>query len=315
MQLTLWAAGYVRLEPEPPAAETDSEKARQREGEKERPARKQTETERMLAAALAQLAKERSEQDDRPVTPSPPLPLSPSPIPAPTAYQAHFAHPTENLPKLLKLRGINPLYGLYLVNQLGIASREERIQALESVLEMPGSVAKHVRVPRYEEMPPGPLATTRLDAELLQMGLATPEQLGAKAADEDVEKPRGMFEEKVWPLTLGEKLRLLFDATFPSVHSLFTTSVWAAGEVLEFNHFNKYITSRGLQKQEGVIFRHLLRLILLVKEFQQFTPPDCSAEEWLTELKDIADRLTEICRQVDPTSTDKALEEAEREEF
>ena len=125
-----------------------------------------------------------------------------------------------------------------------------------------------------------------------------------------------MFEEKVWPLTLGEKLRLLFDATFPDVHSLFTTPVWAAGEVLEFGgNFNKYITSRGLQKQEGVIFRHLLRLILLVKEFQQFTPPDCPADEWLAELRDISDRLADCCRRVDPLSTDKALEEAEREDF
>ncbi len=324
MLLTLWAAGYVRLDPEPPAAAEEGEKEsgrggegeRGRVGEGEKTRRKPTETERMLAEALAQLAKEKSEITNEPLSPS--LPLSPSPTPAPS-YQACFAHPTKNLPKLLKLRGINPLYGLYLVNQLGIASREERIQALESVLEMPGSVAKHVRVPRYDEMPPGPLATTRLDAELLQMGLATPEQLGAlelaSGGREPPDKPRSMFEEKVWPLTLGEKLRLIFDATFPSVHSLFTTSVWAAGEVLEFNHFNKYVTSRGLQKQEGVIFRHLLRLILLVKEFQQFTPPDCSAEEWLTELKDIADRLTEICRQVDPTSTDKALEEALREEY
>ena len=59
----------------------------------------------------------------------------------------------------------------------------------------------------------------------------------------------------------------------------------------------------------------MLRLILLVKEFQQFTPPDCSAEEWLGDLKDIADRLTACCRAVDPSSTDKMLEEAEREEF
>ena len=65
--------------------------------------------------------------------------------------------------------------------------------------------------------------------------------------------------------------------------------------MLEFGgNFNKYITSRGLQKQEGVIFRHLLRLILLVKEFQQFTPPDCPAEEWLAELRDIADRLDRL---------------------
>ena len=62
------------------------------------------------------------------------------------------------------------------MNQLGIASREERLQAFESLLEMPGSVAKYVRVPKYEDMPPGPLATTRLDVELLQMGLATPER-------------------------------------------------------------------------------------------------------------------------------------------
>ncbi len=336
MLLTLWAGGYVRLEPEPPV-QKDGETERQsdggtegrRDGEK-----KQTETQRMLAEALAQFAQEKLSANDPSVSPSlppsvspssPALASSPQPL-APSFYQPRFAYPTENLPKLLKLRGINPLYGMYLVNQLGIASREERIQAFESVLEMPGSVAKHVRVPRYDEMPPGPLATTRLDVELLQLGLATPEQLGAMpeasggrgtdgAAGGPPEKPRGMFEEKVWPLTLGEKLRLLFDATFPHVHSLFTTSVWAAGEVLEFNHFNKYITSRGVQRQEGVIFRHLLRLILLVKEFQQFTPPDCSAEEWLVELRDIADRLTEICRQVDPTSTDKALEEGQREEF
>ena len=318
MLLTLWAAGYVRLEPEPPV-QTEGEKGKGGEGDKQTPARKQTETERMLAEALAQLAQERQSGSDPSVPPSlhPSVtPSSPVPSPTPTpSYQPRFAYPTENLPKLLKLRGINPLFGMYLVNQLGVASREERIQALESVLEMPGSVAKHVRVPRYEEMPPGPLATTRLDAELLQLGLATPEQLGARPAEDEAEKPRGMFEEKVWPLTLGEKLRLLFDATFPHVHSLFTTSVWAAGEVLEFNHFNKYITSRGLQKQEGVIFRHLLRLILLVKEFQQFTPPDCPAEDWLVELRDIADRLTEICRQVDPTSTDKALAEVEAEEF
>jgi len=312
MLLTLWAAGYVRLEPEPPV-HSEGESGGAGDGEKQQPVRKQTETERMLAAALAQLAKERSEISESSVSPSPSLPLAPSP--ALPQYQPHFAYSTENLPNLLKLRGINPLYGVYLVNQLGIASREERIQAFESVLEMPGSVAKYVRVPRYDEMPAGPLATTRLDIELLQMGLATPEQLGAKPTEEEAEKPRGMFEEKVWPLTLGEKLRLLFDATFPHVHSLFTTSVWAAGEVLQFNQFNKYITSRGLQKQEGVIFRHLLRLILLVKEFQSFTPPDCSAEEWLVELRDMADRLTEICRQVDPTSTDKALEEAERQEY
>jgi hypothetical protein len=203
---------------------------------------------------------------------------------------------------------------MYLVKQLGIASREERIQAFESVLEMPGSVARLVRVPKPEEMPPGPLATTRLDGELLALGLATPEQLGAKPEEDDEEPKdrREMFQERVFVLTLAEKLRLLFDANFPGVHSLHTTPVWAAGEVLEFGgQFNKYITARGLQKQEGVIFRHLLRLILLLKEFLPLAPPDSSAEEWRGELESISATLVDCCRRVDATSTDKVLEEVE----
>ncbi|HUE70163.1 MAG TPA: helicase, partial [Pirellulaceae bacterium] len=161
---------------------------------------------------------------------------------------------------------------------------------------------------------PGPLATTRLDQELLSLGLATPQQLGAAPPDDEEEKSdvREMFQERVFVLTLGEKLRLLFDASFPGVHSLTTTAVWAAGELLEFGgQFNKYITARGLQKQEGVIFRHLLRLILLVKEFLPLVPPDCGEEEWRGELSDISDTLVDCCRRVDATSTDKVLEVAE----
>ena len=304
MLLTLWAGGYVRLEPPPPAEGLELEDRAREKSLPESAASKSPQDEVPKASRILDL---------RPASQVP----RPSPHPQPPLYKPLYAHPTEELPKLLRLRGINPLYGVYLVNQLGIASREERLQAFESVLDMPGAVARQVRVPNYEEMPPGPLATTRLDVELLHLGLATPEQLGAQPAEE--EEPGGparreMFAEKVWPLTLAEKLRLLFDATFPGVHSLFTTPVWAAGEVLEFGgNFNKYITSRGLQKQEGIIFRHLLRLILLLKEFQQFTPPDCPAEEWLAELREIADRLIDCCRRVDPQSTDKVLEEAEEE--
>jgi hypothetical protein len=86
--------------------------------------------------------------------------------------------------------------------------------------------------------------------------------------------------------------------------------VWAAGEVLEFGDFNKYITSKGLQKQEGMVFRHLLRLILLLAEFQQLHPPELEADLWAAELQNISDRITRCCRDVDPTSTDIALEQA-----
>ncbi len=116
-------------------------------------------------------------------------------------------------------------------------------------------------------------------------------------------------------LTLAEKLRRLFDYDFPGVRDLFIVPAWAAGEILEFGgDFNKYVTSKGLQKQEGIIFRHLLRMILLVAEFKQFCPPDTTEEEWHGELDDLVARLTETCRRVDPASTEKVLEEVEEVE-
>ena len=114
-------------------------------------------------------------------------------------------------------------------------------------------------------------------------------------------------------LTLGEKLKIMFDHDFPGVHDVRVTPVWAVGELLEFGgDFNNFITSNRLQKQEGVIFRHLLRMILLLAEFKQICPPETTEEERHTELDDITDRLAETCRQVDPTSTDKTLEQAEQ---
>jgi hypothetical protein len=80
---------------------------------------------------------------------------------------------------------------------------------------------------------------------------------------------------------------------------------------LEFgDDFNKYVTAKSLQKQEGIIFRHVLRLILLIQEFRQFVPPDAEETDWRAELDELALRLTESCRKVDPSSTEKALEQA-----
>jgi hypothetical protein len=287
MLLTLWRAGYVTLEPQPPTADELAE---------------------AQAAAAEQKAKEAKRLEftfgfsEKPTTPE----VKP--------YKAIYARPTENMAKLSLFRGINPLYAVFLVNQLGVADRNERIQAMESVLELPGSVAHYVRVPKHDELPPGPLAMLRLDPHLLQLGLATPEELSANAREEEDDHDRRFDDgERKWVLTLADKLRRLFDYDFPGVHDLRTTPVWAAGELLQFGgDFNKYVTSKSLQKQEGMVFRHALRLILLVNEFVQLCPPDTTEEEWRGDLTDIAARLTESCRQVDPSSTDKALEEVEQ---
>ncbi|NQT37351.1 MAG: DEAD/DEAH box helicase [Planctomycetes bacterium] len=282
MLLTLWRAGYVTLDPEPP--KNDDEPVEQPAAQPKSPGL----FERLLAEA-----------DQTEAEPQGPPP-----------YRPEFAHPTVELPKLLLLRGINPLYGLFLMNYLGIANRAERIQALESVLELPGSVARYVRVPPQDQLPPGPLATTRLDEQLLRLGLATAEQL-AQQPREDYDRRHTYDETPVWVLTLAEKLRLQFDYDFPDVDDVRITPAWVAGELLEFGgKFNNYITSKHLQKQEGVIFRHLLRLILLLGEMTQLCPPDTTAEYWRGDLDEIAAVLAESCRAVDPASTDKALEQA-----
>ena len=177
---------------------------------------------------------------------------------------------------------------------------------------MPRSVGYHVHVPRQNVLPPGPLATTRLDPLLLQLGLATPEELSESARDEQEDDQRRVFEEdRIFVLTLADKLRRLFDYEFSGVQDLHINPVWVAGELIEFGgDFNKYITSKSLQKQEGVIFRHVLRLILLIGEFKQFCPPETSELEWHADLDGIAATLTEGCRRVDPTSTEKILAEA-----
>lgn len=231
-------------------------------------------------------------------------------------YKPEFAHPTERLQLLVRLKSVNPLYGAFLAGHLAIADDTERLLALESTLDMSGTVARHVRVPKLEELPAGPLATTRLDGRLLELGLATQEELVGKQQQDDDEPQKrrghGVFEEPpVWVITIGEKLRRLFNYDFPNVHDVRTTPVHVAGEVLEFGgNFNKYIVAKGLQKQEGIIFRHLLRLILLLDEMATIPPVESTEEDWEDRLDDLIDRLSACCRAVDPESTDEALQDA-----
>lgn len=230
------------------------------------------------------------------------------------AYEPTLAHPTPQLQKLLVFKSVNPLYGAFLLEKLALADRDEKIQALESVLELPAPIARRLPVPPPEELPPGPLATEFLDHELLTRGLMLP-------PSEEEEEPRGRGgpgrdrdrdDEDQGPRMppLADKLRLLFDADFPRVPDLRTQAVWAAGEVLRAGgDFNKFVKARDLVKQEGIIFRHLLRLILLCSEFSQLTPEGVDPAAWQSEFRELADTLTATCRAVDPESTDKMIEE------
>ena len=240
-------------------------------------------------------------------------------------YRPEKAEPTEKLELLVQLRSVNPIFGLFMIDLLQHADETERIQALESVLELPANISKLVACPPPDIMPFGPLATNVLHPRILELGLAgSSEIMGQweKKEEPDLEKLASetggtsrTWNDKWEPppppaLSLAEKMRRLFNYEFPRVHDLYTRGVWVVGELLEFNcEFNKYILAKGFQKQEGLLFRHVLRFILLAEEISQIAPESTTAETWENPLDALIQRLTECCRQVDSESTDKILQE------
>ncbi len=321
MLLTLWRGGFVTLEPKPPPAalgidgsaggrtSVDSSTGEGQAGSNAAAGDAEAASTPVLDLGQRSLEPEteteteRDKEAGRGTTSAAPTPK--------VSYRAEFAHPQESMSRLLGFRGVHPLYAVFLLNHLGIADRNERIQAIESLLELPRSIGPAIRIPSQEELPPGPLATTRLDPQLLKLGLATSEELGAKADDDEEDSPRGWYDERPAPvLTLPHKLHRLFQHDFPGVDDVKIRPVWAAGAVLEYGgDFNKYITSNKLQKQEGMIFRHMLRMVLLIDELAMIAPPDVTLEEWQSDLGELADELESICRAVDADSTEKWLEE------
>ena len=316
--ITLWRGGYVTLDPKPPLAELDEGKPVEAKDEAKDAGSGETKSEGDDAGAPASmsldLGQRKSEPDPVAQENSAKKKKVVEKFEEKPVYKPDTATPTEKMEDLLKLRGVHPLYALFLMNHLGIADKNERIMAFESILELSRSLGRAIWIPKPDVLPPGPLATTRLDAQLLTLGLATAEELGAlkEEEDEDADKKRGWYDEDDYVpiLSLPHKLQRLFQHDFPGVHDVRVTPVWVAGEVLQYGtDFNKYITSNKLQKQEGIVFRHLLRFILLIDEMAELCPPDVEHQDWRDDLYEIADQLEEICRLTDPYNTDQWLAE------
>lgn len=220
-------------------------------------------------------------------------------------YDVVSATPTAKLKQLMVFRAVHPLYGLFLMDYLGSADEHELIQILESLLAMPGSVAKSLRVPWPDELPPGRLTLETVDPAILTSGLASHEDLYPPADQSDVP-----FELRKYPVPLAQKMRMFFESAIDHAGGLFITPVWAAGDLLaRGGDFDQFVRARDLVKQEGILFKHLLRMILLCEEFTQLTPSNVVPEAWRARLNQVSGVLTTACRTVDPQSTDEMLEE------
>ncbi len=120
--------------------------------------------------------------------------------------------------------------------------------------------------------------------------------------EEDEEDDEDDWQKR--PPSLAEKLRTYFDQCYPDVADVRTHPLWCVGELIEFGgNFNKFVTTLDLTKQEGIIFRHVQRMIMLCGEFERACALDVDATPatlaWRAELHELAAKLTESCRVVD----------------
>lgn len=199
---------------------------------------------------------------------------------------------------LVNFRSIDPLYGSFLAAQLVRADFNEKLQALESVLPVPPTIMRHLRLP---ELPPGPLQRDVLMPNLIAMGIALTGAEGGIVAADAKEDAWDSDDEPPRTMAFPDMLKALFDAKLAAPEEFPVQAQWVAGGVVEHEkNFYKFIKARGLEKNEGLILRHLLRLVILAGEFHTLSEGD-------PDYVQISELATMICMQVDPRYTDRFL--------
>ena len=205
---------------------------------------------------------------------------------------------TPDAARLHGFRSVDPMFGAYLAETLNASNRAEKLLALEGALFLPWRVVKSCGVPW--DLEPGPLRTGMLEPLMIQMGInvALPE----KDPDDDGFNPWKEEEER--PPTFVDMLKIAFESALPWPEDLMVQEKWVAGGIFEANgDFHAFVGSRTLSKNEGLVMRHLLRLVILAGEFFSKTgDPD---------YEDIATRTTAACESVDPSYTEKFLSNVE----
>ncbi len=205
----------------------------------------------------------------------------------------------DSINRLLHFRSVDPLYGAFLAEQLRYGDFDEKVQILESVLDVAPVIARRTPLP---DLPKGPLQREIIEPLMVQMGV----KLARPQAEPEYDPRDRMFpdDEEEKPPTFPEMLKIAFDARLAAPEAVRVQPKWIAGGAFEMNcEFFKFARAVNLIKQEGILLRHLLRLVILASEFYVLTEdPDY---ERMSEL------ATQTCRRVDERYTDRFLEEAE----
>lgn len=214
----------------------------------------------------------------------------------------------DSIYRLLNYRSVDPLFGDFLAGQLPHASFDEKLLALESVLEVPSPIVRHTRIP--DTLAKGPLQEEILEPQMRAMGVKLAEDF-AREREEAEQEPRRWVdswerelpEEREYPPTFPDMLRIAFEARLAAPEPVYVQPKWIAGDAIaREGEFFQSVKALNLVKQEGIILRHLLRLAILASELLVRTEdPDY---ERLGEL------VTQACQRVDRSYTDRFLAEA-----
>jgi superfamily II DNA/RNA helicase len=219
----------------------------------------------------------------------------------------------DSIYRLPNFRSVDPLFGDYLAKQLSHSDFNEKVLALEAVLEVPGVIVRHCRVPW--DLPKGPLQTELMEPLMRSMGVKLKEDFDREREEEEREREetgrrfvdaweRELPEEREYPPTFPEMLKLAFEATLAAPEPALVQAKWLAGDAFARDgEFFKCVKALNLVKQEGLVLRHLLRLVILAGEFLTHTEdPDYEA---------LALKATQACQRVDERYTERFLAEAQ----
>jgi superfamily II DNA/RNA helicase len=213
----------------------------------------------------------------------------------------------ESIYRLLNYRSVDPLFGDFAAQRLSHANFDEKLLVLESVLDVPRPILRNCRVPR--DLPKGPLQEEVLEPLMRSMGVKLWEDF---AREREEQEDRGWIdpwereteEEREYPPTFPEMLKIEFEAKLEAPEPVNVQPKWIAGDALAREcEFYKSVKALNLVKQEGIVLRHLLRLVILAGEFYLRTEDP--------EYQRVGELVTRACERVDRSYTEHFLSEAQ----
>lgn len=203
---------------------------------------------------------------------------------------------------LLDFRGVNPLFGHWLSQRLKIATLGEKLNVLESLVPVP----KNQSGPwfDFDEEERGPLDA--LCREEIGAHLKKEEdRLMAEGAFEGKEPDmvRQQHFEPVPPFLAG-KLLWLFNTLIPAREDIRLQSKEVARNIALRGHgFFDFIEANHMATQEGGVYRYLLRLVLLARQFGKLAGAD--DPELAKDYHEIEYAILSALEPIDPSYIDE----------